>query len=66
LDDDDDDEMIDENTLLGEEDLTRPIKQRKCTCETLLPKKEETFVDCCRSPRMPAGARKEAARLQRL
>ena len=32
VDDDDDDELIDEDTLLDEEDLKRPVVQRKLSC----------------------------------
>ena len=64
--DDDDDELIDEDTLLDEEDLKRPVVQRKPRCalfESASGLANQIFYF---SPRMPSQDWETSSSLQRL
>ena len=64
--DDDDDELIDEDTLLDEEDLKRPVVQREFSCTLFAQKGGLANQMFDPSTRVPSQGRETSSSLQRL
>ena len=64
--DDDDDDLIDENTLLSDEDISRPIVQRTFPSSPFHQPLSKLTPASLLSTRMPSPSRQASPRLQRL